>query len=263
MLTGVTYRTGVAPALLSDGASAAGYRPDRRPDCRSIPPLRLPQMRFRPIGLLLSGVVVASSACSMDATAPSSPVALAPSAPAVRAAGRDGGSDWNGGDGNGSGTRSPRGGSGADEATSTYAVTIDPRRENVLRFGDYTLTLPANAICSEKSGYGLEAFDLSCKSEKEPVTITALVRSQADAVPRIDLMPEMRFNPKLVVTLSLTVPDIAVAGSSPRILYCATPSVAACVDEALLDPTLATHVDAATNTVFRRIKHFSGYFVEW
>jgi hypothetical protein len=35
------------------------------------------------------------------------------------------------------------------------------------------------------------------------------------------------------------------------------------VDEAQLDPTLVTQVDAASNTVFRRIKHFSGYFVEW
>jgi hypothetical protein len=231
-------------------------------------------MRFRPIGLLLSGVVVASSACSMDATAPSShaPAALAPSAAAASASewtggtDRNGGSgDWNGGgDWNDSRDRSGQGGNGGNAAGSTsYAVTIDPRRLNVLRFGAYTLTVPARAICSEKSGYGLEVFDKDCKNEKNPVTIAAVVRSTDGGVPRIDLMPAMRFNPKLVVTLTLSVADLPAPGSSPRFLYCPTASMAACIDEAELDPTLATQVDTAAKTVFRRIKHFSGYFVEW
>jgi hypothetical protein len=208
-------------------------------------------MRFRPLGLLLSGVVVASSACSMDATAPSS---LAPSGTAARTVGTGNGSSWT--------ERATASRAGAD-APSTYVVTVDPRRENVLRFGDYTLDLPANAICSRKSGYGLEMFDLECKAEKNPVTISALVRPTAGGIPRIDLMPEMRFSPKRVVTLTLTIADVRRTTSSPRILYCATLSATACIDEAELDPTLATHVDAAAGTVFRRIKHFSGYFVEW
>lgn len=212
-------------------------------------------MRFRPFGLLLSGVVVASSACSMDATAPSS---LAPSSIATRAVGSwNGGSDWTGQ------TTGSRGVPEGAEASSTYAVTIDPRRPNVLRFGVYTLDLPSNAICTQSSGYGLEMFDRECQTEKYPVTVTALVRSMPGGVPRIDLMPEMRFSPKRVVTLTLSVADVRRRMSSPRILYCATLSTTACVDEAELDPTLATHVDTAEGTVFRRIKHFSGYFVEW
>ena len=195
-------------------------------------------MRFRPTGLLLSGVVIAASACSMDATAPAS------TAPAIAAA------------------RVPTTSRGkAKEAT--YVVTIDPQRSQVLRFGDYTLELPANAICDRKSGYGLDAFNLDCKAEKDPVTITAVVQSTAKGVSRIDLLPEMRFDPKRVVTLSLFVADAPTPASSPRILYCPTTSTADCIDEVLLDPTLATQVDAASSTVFRRIKHFSGYFVEW
>jgi hypothetical protein len=210
-------------------------------------------MRFRPTGLLLSGIVVASSACSTDATAPAS---TAPSIAAPRAAATWSGSDW-------SGAESVLRSAGGAATGTTYVVTIDPQHAHALHFGAYRLDLPGNAICDRESGYGLDVFDLDCKAEKDPVTITALVTSTANGIPRIDLLPEMRFNPKRVVTLSLFVADPPTPASSPRMLYCPTTSTTSCVDEAQLDPTLATQVDAASNTVFRRIKHFSGYFVEW
>jgi hypothetical protein len=209
-------------------------------------------MRFRPLGSLLCGIVVASSGCSMDATAPSRP-APSPAAPRVAAELSDGGNDAE----NRAWPSAPSSGE-----TSTYVVTVDPQRSQVLRFGDYTLELPGNAICEEESGYGLDVFNLECKAEKNPVTIVAVVQRTADGIPRIDLMPEMRFNPKRVVTLSLFVGD-APMPASPRMLYCATFATAECIDEALLDATLATRVDAASSTVFRRIKHFSGYYVQW
>jgi hypothetical protein len=254
MLTGVIHRTGVAPALLSDPLSRQPLARDRYAGARARHPLSSPSpMRFRPIGLLLSGVVVASSACSMDATAPAP---LAPSPSAARATESWGGSGWN--------DRASRSRSAnAPETTSAYAVTVDPQRHNVLRFGPYTLDLPANAICNRGSGYGLDLFDAECKAEKRPVTISALVRFPADGLPRIDLLPEVRFSPERVVTLTLSVADAPMPASSPRFLYCATLSTLECVDEALLDPTLATYLDEANGTVFRRIKHFSGYFVEW
>src|SRR5690349_13651743 len=134
-------------------------------------------MRFRSIGLLLSGVVAASSACSEDATAPSSSASLAAaSAPAT----------WSVSDRNGA-----RGGlafgPGNSAKGTTYVVTIDPQRSQVLRFGAYTLDLPAKAICDRGSGYGLDVFNVDCKAEKGAVTITALVTSTANGVPRIDL----------------------------------------------------------------------------
>jgi hypothetical protein len=207
-------------------------------------------MRFRPLGLLVSGLVVASSACSMDATAPSS--LAAPQAAAMARGGQ------------GAGVNSvPVGDRFADATATTYTVTIDPRRRNVLHFGPHTLDIPAKAICSPASGYGLSKFDLSCRGEKQPVTITAVVRSTASGIPRIDLMPELRFSPKRTVTLSLYVPTLTPGESFGRILYCATQTMERCVDEAQLDPELATHADYRTSTLFRRIKHFSGYFVEW
>jgi hypothetical protein len=253
MLTGVTYRTGVAPALLFEGLTgsrpAAPFSPSP-PDMRArpIPPNATSPMRFRPIGVLLSGVVVASSACSMDATAPSS--SLAAPASAAKAAGakqNDFQGQW----------------SDESPATdrSTYVVTIDPRRPNTLRFGPHRLEIPAGAICADGSDYGLAYFDQDCKSERDFVTITAVLRSSAGGIPRIDLLPQLRFNPDRIVTLTLSVPDISLVAPTPSILYCPTLSAEGCIDEAQRDSSLATHVDERTSTVFRRIKHFSGYFL--
>ena len=205
-------------------------------------------MRSRSIGLLLSGVVVLSSACSMDATSPSS---LAPVSPLLA-----------------KGSLVPRmkGNAAVDEfagGTSTsYTVTIDPRRRNVLHFGAHTLDIPARAICTRSSGYGPSTFELDCKREGAEVTITALVRSTASGIPRIDVSPSMRFSPNRTVTLSLHVPTLTPDPSAWRILYCATQSTDDCIDEAAFDPTLATHLDYGSRTLFRRIKHFSGYYVE-
>lgn len=183
----------------------------------------------------------------MDAAGPTSP--LAAPAPAVVAT-RSLSAEW--------GARPGR----RPTDASTYVVTVDPHRSNVLRFGAYTLDIPGNAICNRDGGYGLGTFDLDCRAERNDVTITAIVRTTASGVPRIDLQPEMRFSPKRTVTLSLHVSDFASIAPSPTILYCATPSTDVCVDESVLDPTLVTYADAATSTVFRRIKHFSGYFVQ-
>ncbi len=146
--------------------------------------------------------------------------------------------------------------------TTSYTVTIDPRRRNVLHFGQHTLDIPSRAICTPSSGYGLTSFDLDCKREGSAVTITALVRSTASGIPRIDVSPAMRFSPTRTVTLSLYVPTLTPDPSAWRILYCATQSMDECIDEAALDPTLATHLDYGRRTLFRRIKHFSGYYVE-
>lgn len=201
-------------------------------------------MRFPSIGLLLSGVVVASSACSIDATAPAS-LAAPPSAVMAKGPKAD---QWEDG---------PRSGSPV-----VYTTTIDPRRRNVLHFGQHTLDIGEKAICDAPSGYGLALFDQACRSEKSKVTITAVVRTSADGMPRIDLLPEIRFSPTSVVTLTLHVQGPTFDMTQPRILYCASVSATVCIDESVLDPTLATFVDARSHTVFRRIKHFSGYYLD-
>ena len=51
--------------------------------------------------------------------------------------------------------------------------------------------------------------------------------------------PQVRFDPRKKVVLSLFVEDVAKAKDSWRILYCATATTEQCVDESLLDPSLA------------------------
>jgi hypothetical protein len=52
--------------------------------------------------------------------------------------------------------------------------------------------------------------------------------------------------------------------------YCTTGTLASggqangkngCINEALTDPTLFTTIDKTNNTIWRRIKHFSGYLI--
>lgn len=254
MLTGVMYRTCMAPALPFEARTPAFgsthvIRAPRGSRDRILTPFAADPMRFRPIFLLLSGVVVASSACSMDATAPTSQ--MAPSSEANAARGRPGEAFF-----------APRPDPFSSSIGVTYTVTINPQMTNVLRFGAHTLIIPGRAICTANAGYGLDVFDEDCKTEKKPVTITALVRATADSMPRIDFMPRLRFSPRESVMLMLHVPNLTPGSPIGTILYCATATTVTCVDEAAVDPELQTFPDYITHTLFRRIKHFSGYFVE-
>ena len=111
------------------------------------------------------------------------------------------------------------------------------------------------------AGYGAGTWDLDCKAERQPVTITAEVRKTADGIPRIDFYPQMRFSPKQAVMLLLYVPGLTPESNVGDILYCATASSLVCVNEAAVDPVLATYRDYDKSSLYRRIKHFSGYLV--
>jgi hypothetical protein len=145
---------------------------------------------------------------------------------------------------------------------TTYTVTIDPTRRNQLHFGPHTLDIPARAICTADAAFDIGSFNRECALRKAPVTITATVRATESGIPRIDFQPELRFSPRRAVTLHLFVPHVTPSSLTGRILYCPTETMDGCVDEAAIDPSLETHVDYRESTLFRRIKHFSGYFVE-
>jgi hypothetical protein len=200
-------------------------------------------MRLRYLLLAMSGVVVASSACSTDAT---SPLPLA----APESAGFSKGS-----------SKLPD--ASSDDSDDDYSFTIDPRRDNYLTFGAHSLWLPANSVCDPAtSGYGLDTWDLACSPLTTSLTITAKVRSASGGLPRVDFEPAIRFNPDRAAYLTLAVKGKkAKEAATVRILYCATSSSKDCVDEALTDPTLETVLDRPMKMVYRRIKHFSGYLV--
>ena len=207
-------------------------------------------MRLRYLFLAMSGVVVASSACSVDATAPQS--FAAPGSAGLTRGAKD----------LPSGNAKPVDGTTEDDS-STYVIQIDPRRDNYLQFGAHSLWLPAHSICDPStSSYGMGTWNTACSPLTTRITITAKVRGASGGLPRIDFEPALRFSPREAVYLTLAVKGKqAQEAIAMGILYCPTSSSKSCVDESLTDPTLATVLDRPNHQVYRRIKHFSGYLV--
>lgn len=142
-----------------------------------------------------------------------------------------------------------------------YTYTINPTVSNTLAFGASSLTVPARAICRlATTSYGPDYWNRECDDEQGLVTITAVVRNALSNNPSIEFAPAMRFNPDQNVQLSLKVDNAATLSAMSKLLYCG-PFSTLCVDESVNDTSLRTTVDAVNNTVFRRIKHFSGYTV--
>jgi hypothetical protein len=199
-------------------------------------------MRLRFLLLAMSGVVVASSACSTDATSPL-PLAAPESA------------------GFSKGPSTPGNQSGSED--DEYTFTIDPRRDNYLTFGAHSLWLPANSVCDPAaSSYGMGTWNDPCSPLTTSITITAKVRSASGGLPRVDFEPALRFNPDRAVYLTFSVKGKqAKEAAEMRILYCPTSSAKDCVDEALTDSSLETVLNRPLKLVYRRIKHFSGYLV--
>jgi hypothetical protein len=139
--------------------------------------------------------------------------------------------------------------------SAQYVITIQPNTSYDLKMGSHRLTIPAGAICDiVSSGYGATTWDVPCASSSVPVTITAHVHGTSGGYPAIDFEPALRFSPAADVTLYLYVKHPRQAASNWQILYCATAKT--CVQE-----DIPTSIDNPSKTVFRRIKHFSGYMV--
>ena len=142
-----------------------------------------------------------------------------------------------------------------------YTYAIDPNVSNTLAFGASSLTVPAHAVCKLATTlYGPAYWNDKCDAEQGPVTITAAVRNAQSNNPSIEFSPAMRFSPDQSVQLYLKVDNAATLSAMSKLLYCG-PFSTLCTDESVNDASLLTTIDAANNTVFRRIKHFSGYTV--
>jgi len=221
--------------------------------------------RFRIVTAALGGgIVVASSACSVDsldpATAPSS---LAPSVASL--------------------SRGPsQFGSGRSafpdmSQPGTYSVTVYPLANTTLNFGASKLVLPANSICAVGiSSYGPEFWDVPCDLQTSRVQLTIVVTSTSLGN-SIDFSPNLRFNPQTNVQLTLSAPQVQKQDAkSWVILYCANGTGWTsgsgsggggsgggdkCLNEALTDKDLQTFVDYDLQQLSRRIKHFSRYTI--
>ena len=163
--------------------------------------------RFRIVALVLcGGVVVASSACSVDSKtiAPSS---TSSSTTAVRS--------------------SPFVPTAAQKALigvtdGTYRVTFDPQRDQVFSLGPNRLEIPANAVCAlGSSSYGAAFWNSPCTPETNPVQLTVTVRNASSDHPSVDFQPAMRFNPQTNVQLYIYVPNVSQADAKNWVItYC-------------------------------------------
>ena len=159
---------------------------------------------------------------------------------------------------------------GNDRTSSTFVIRkqgglVEVRMPGVAE-PLFTLAVPANAVCDPADGYG--DFDSACTPLGQNVRVTATFHD-VNGSPGVDFSPELRFDPSKVVTIS-TVRDraavLAMAQSpSPNwnafaILY--TPDdFQQVIADAQYDPDAITHINTTTGLVWRRIKHFSGYWV--
>lgn len=210
---------------------------------------------------LLGGIVVASSACSVDGITPTSnDASLAPSAPSFYAAGS------------------------ASEQTATmnvgipdgqYHFSINPQVDQVITLGQSRVVLPAGSICAiGTSGYASSLWDNGCNPQKKAFTLKVTVAGAGTENAAVDFQPAMRFNPTKSVMMYLHVPQLDPATPYAwTIFYCPTPDGKPgrslgtatmrqdpnCVDESLTDPSLKVVADYQNALLARRLKHFSAY----
>ncbi|HKO14645.1 MAG TPA: hypothetical protein VJU87_00300 [Gemmatimonadaceae bacterium] len=144
-------------------------------------------------------------------------------------------------------------------------ITVDPQASRTYAFGDNWVYFPAHAICDPAtSGYGPAYWDAPCTPLNRPFTIH-VKWSPEGGHSFVEFSPDLRFAPSnnrfQWVILSLRDQQ-DLRGSDYNILYNPTGDEDGLwVNEAAADPTLRPHIDYAQKTVYRRVKHFSGYML--
>jgi len=144
------------------------------------------------------------------------------------------------------------------------SFTLDPRVPQTLKFGPHTVKFPAYSICDPvTSGYGEGTWDNECSPLQQPIVITATFTLN-DGHALIDFQPSIRFvpseDPAQWVTLTMSEP-YELNTDEPYSILWQRPADGSWVDEGAQDPTMNASTNLGSNSVTRRIKHFSGYNV--
>jgi len=155
--------------------------------------------------------------------------------------------------------------SGGD-TDNVLTFTVDPNVSRTYAFGENWVYFPARSICDPStSGYGIGTWDTPCTALRQPVEITVHWSNKGGhAYARFS--PDLRFAPADArsiarwVILSLHDHKRIRELGDYNILYDAGGSLGL-IDESLTDKTLRAWIDPVHNSVFRRVKHFSGYMV--
>ncbi len=161
-------------------------------------------------------------------------------------------------------------GGGATESltgwdTLRFVIPVDPNRNNQFWLGaGNTVNIPAHSLCNPvTSTYGATEWDKPCQMATSITSVWVKAWLDNTGHAHVDFTTPLRFVPTSDPAgwVMLTFTDHAASQNGAyNILYCKTPT-SGCYNEAILDPTLATHRDPATGRVSRRVKHFSGYNV--
>ena len=156
-------------------------------------------------------------------------------------------------------------------APEIYKFDITPDGGTIALGDRFTLDFPANAVCDpSSSSYGLGHWDEDCTATTRTISVTAKVWV-SDTRVLVDFSPSLRFAPSANVTIStdLLAPILAGRFDLPsaalgkyELMY--TPDFGNSGQrETSVDPTVKTHIDLNTGRVWRRLKHFSGYYTTY
>lgn len=149
----------------------------------------------------------------------------------------------------------------------SYRVTLDPTRDIVYSDGINSIRIPAGTICDPAtSSYGPGTWDAPCAPARQPIELTLTLSAMGGGMV-VHFGHDLRFapssDPARQVILRSEVPnllDSSIPTSAYAILWVPT-GTQQLVDEGATDPSLATVVDRIDGRLTRRLKHFSGYYV--
>jgi hypothetical protein len=211
--------------------------------------------------IALLAVLTAASACSDTMSAPRAAERPAFDINALRPEASRSGTEKHGPGADFARGPGPR--SQTDENVAT--LTIDPNVSRTYSFGQNWIYFPAHSICDPAtSGYGSTLWDAPCTAVSQPITVTVEWSSKGGYA-YAHFSPELRFVPASSrdvfhwVVLSFHTSKKLHELDAYTILYNCGDDV--WVDESLTDPTLRAWLDPTHDSVYRRVKHFSGYMV--
>ena len=171
--------------------------------------------------------------------------------------------------GGGSASSAVRANDKAENSAATFTFKLNPQGGR-LRIRGFTVDYPAHAVCDpNKSDYGPTEWNKPCATLNHTITVRAKFWVE-DHRSHSDFAPDIRFNPDKNVYISTIIPDLrgkpddAETHSQFAIWYSTRrENTRYLIDDAAGDPSLVTHYDLSNGVAWRKIQHFSGYFVQW
>lgn len=149
----------------------------------------------------------------------------------------------------------------------SFAVTIDPRRDNVYSDGINTVRFPAGSICDPAtSSYGPGTWDQPCTPATSAITLPITLSITGSRM-HVEFGKALRFvpstDPARQVVLTMVSPSVAYTTEdlAKYAIFYVPESAPQLVDEGAADRSLVTIIDRSQGTLSRRLKHFSGYNV--